>query len=185
MLTVSQIIVTLKARDPVAVTAAHAIHQKMHVDSLETITLSELWELSFDADSAERVMELTRMLVDRSIVFVNPNKHNFLIRLEGDEPPYGEEEKNTPVFVVSYLRGRAENPVLADRVRRRFNLKELRQVKRGRLWALRFGFSDADRRLELAREIARTESRQRGLLVNPHAEEYRVLEGELPVGMIR
>jgi hypothetical protein len=166
-------------------TAAYAIRQKMHVDSLEDITLSELWELTFEVDSAERTLELTKMLVDRSIIFVNHNKQNFQVRLKGDSPPHSEESGDRTVFVVSFSRSRADNPVLADRVRRRFGVDELKQVKHGRLWILKFGFADADRRLEFAREIARTESRKQGLLVNPHAEEFRVLEGELPVGVIQ
>ena len=185
MRSVAQIVVTLKARDPVAMTAAHAIREKMGVRSLERITVSDLWEISFELDDALRLQELARMLVERSIVFVNPNKHNYSIRIAKDEPLAGSVgEDGEPVYVVSYLRGRAEDPILADRVRRRFGLKGLTHIKRGRLWVLTFESSEMQGAEEIAREIAETESRHKGLLVNPHAEEYRVLAGELPVGII-
>jgi len=185
LITVSQIVVSLKARDPVAMTATQAIREKMGIESLENLELSDLWELGFDLDSEEEALKLTGMLVERSIIFVNPNKHDYTVRMHPSDPVRTDRrEDGNGIFVVAFLRERFEDPVLAERIRRRFDLKPLTTVKRARLWVLRFGFEDPEHARLLAEEIARAESRRKGLLVNPHAESFLVYTNRLPVGVI-
>ena len=54
-----QIVVSLKARDPIALTAKQAITRKMGVKALAGIRRFELWELSYESGTAKKAKELT------------------------------------------------------------------------------------------------------------------------------
>ena len=72
---------------------------------------------------------------------------------------------------------------LEDRIEREFPKLGNVRVRRGTLWTPTFGGSSSDRR-ELAERMARADARLSGLLANPHAEDFEIVEGNVPQGFL-
>ena len=157
----------LKVADATAITAQRALQRDLaYSKKVSAVYRSEVLSLEWEADAPE-AEERVRSLAEETNLMLNPNKH-FMELAFGPESlqPRG----NVWVLVAEPGAGRH----LLNTINKRHLLPfTLSQAHWGTLWELDLA---EEPRVELAREMAVTESRRRGLLGNPHIEQIHVLD---------
>jgi hypothetical protein len=160
--------------DLVALSALDTFVRKMGYDALLlSLRREELWILDFDLDDG-RATELTRMLADRTGIFVNPNTHTYVIVCPDELLPHGRQcgREDLATAVWSHEDPQIEPVTVA--VRERMGVQNLKTLKRIILWWPRFaeGVSVKD----IASSMVPTYSRKEGLLANPHYQSWHIVE---------
>ena len=168
---VSQAWVESRTDDPEAISALSVARHRLPAASrLAAVRRLRLIELRGAMPGRTEQEEL----LHRSSRFYNPHKERCVLRVGvNDSPPLAADEQ----VVLVWERGGERRPA-AERWWLHETGAEL-EVCEGVAWALRFEASEsaADR----ASDLALLRDRRHGLLCNPHAQEFRLAGGEIPI----
>lgn len=110
----------------------------------------------------------------RSTWIYNPHKERCRVRLAADEPPPLDDTERA---VLVWERSGETRPAIERWWRHEGGGTVA--VREGVVWIVR-GRTGAEA-MRLARALAELRDREHGLLCNPHAQEYRVAEAEVPL----
>ena len=180
--------VDLKTVDLVRETARMALEETLGWSGrLTGLRRSDLWRFEGEGEGFREAVERE---VARTGIFVNETKHQARFQ-DGAELGEGEalrpEEVLSPVelkdgppwralLLVSEEGGERES--LRRRVEPRLGGASLRSLKTGVLWEIILRAPDADSARRALTGLAVSRSRERGLLLNPHFQEGRLLSLE-------
>ncbi len=173
-----QILVSLRNADPTALTAWTCLRRFLGFgENLLAVRRRVLWELVApgDAETGGAIDTLRR-----SGELWNPNKEAARIRRSGEGiAELGEPYPNAPGW-ESYLAWDPERDL--DRIPHA--ILPLRaegwRLARGILWSLHWREPDPALRVHLSEQAVLCKGGKEGLLVHPHLEDYRRIEGDPP-----
>ncbi len=170
-----ELLVNLKIPDVTALTAAGALRRRMgYAESLKSLTRADYYRFELDADSEEQAFALAGELAEKTNVFVNPNKHVFELRPSSHEPKQSDDGTQfVQVLITDPTDGSAEGALSALQGRLGFG-DAVQGLLKGVIWTLEFATDSREEALELARNVAVTETREQGLLMNPHFQECEI-----------
>ncbi len=171
-----ELLVTLKIPDVTALTAANTIRRRLgYAERLSWLRRADYYRLEIDAESEQAALDLVRELALRTNYFVNPNKHSFTVRpyeQRVSPPPCdGEFEVET---LITDVEGDRSPDLEASLSGDRLAQGRVKAVHTGVLWTLRLRADSPAEALDMARDIAITRARDRGLLANPHFQAVRI-----------
>jgi hypothetical protein len=170
-----ELLVNLKIPDVTALTAANTLRRRMgFADTLKVLGRTDYYRLSLQAADG---LALAAELAEQTNLFVNPNKHAFVVRPAREQPlgPHAEQGLWLVEALVTDAAGPAA-PGLVSALRDRLGYgAAVSEVERGVLWTLYLACSGADEARDLAAAIVVTRSRERGLLMNPHFQTWNIL----------
>jgi len=183
--------VDLKTGDLVRQTALMTLEETLGWQGIVLgIGRSDLWR--FEGEG-ERFREAVEKEVARTGIFVNETKHRARFQ-DGAELGRGEaldpegalapgELGDGPVWRALLLVSEegGEKPALRRRVEQRLGGARLDSLQGVVLWEIRLRAPDADSARRAVTGLALSRSRERGLLLNPHFQEGRLLRLE-PAG---
>jgi hypothetical protein len=163
--------VELISEDPEALSALEVARSRLDAGhGLERLRRVRLVELTGPLPPRERL----EALLHGSTQFYNPHKERCTVRLTGqDPPPLATGERAVLVFEREGIRRPA-----AERWWRH-ETGEVVEVAEGTVWALTFEGSDAS--AGAIEDLSRVRGRRHGLLSNPHSQDYRVAEEQVPI----
>jgi len=166
------LLVRLKIPDVTALTAANALRRSMGYTQLTELHRADYYKLDLNVDSQEEAVGLARELAEKTNVFVNPNKHVYEIQTDHQDeaPPQGQVAH---VLVTDPHDGSAEGTLATLQGRLGYG-DRVAGLTKGLLWTMRLDVADAHEARRLAAEMAETTSLEKGLLVNPHFQEFEV-----------
>jgi hypothetical protein len=163
----------LKVPDTTALSAEDVLRRKMgYGDRLAGLRREDWWLFEVDAPDPTRARERVEDWARRCTSLVNPNKHRASIEPVSEWPP-GNEAQGVRILVRDRDDVRAQS--ILGFLRVSLGASDLVSLQSGTLWTVQSGTS-VDKPGQLAREIARTESRRQGLLANPHAQIFEIWE---------
>ena len=170
--TVAQAWVELVSTDPEAVSALAVARATLPAGrTLTSLRRLRLFELSGPLPLRAGIEKL----LQGSIQFYNPHKERCAVRANlADQPPVGADEQ----VVLVYERGE-ERRGAAERWWRHETGRMI-EVREGTAWVMGFAPGTADP-AAAAEELTVLRDRRHGLLCNPHAEEYRIGSGAVPL----
>lgn len=166
------ILVRLKIPDVTALTAANALRRSMGYKQLKELRRADYYRLELAVDDQAQALELAAELAEKTNLFVNPNKHVYELWTSREEAPPAEG-KLAHVLVTDPHDGSAEGMLSALQGRLGYGGK-VTGLTKGLLWTMVIDTADAEEAKRLAREMAETKSLDKGLLVNPHFQEFEV-----------
>lgn len=167
-----ELLVRLKIPDVTALTAANALRRRLgYADKLLDLKRADHYLFTIEAPSIEEAEAFVRQLAQRTTLFVNPNKHVFETRPASGQStvsePVGTYEVRCLVRDADYDPGAA----ILEALRKMGFGDRVTRLAAGTLWTLKVRAASCEEALEMAREMAFTKSRNRGLLANPHYQE--------------
>ncbi len=169
--------VHLKIPDVTALTAKHALQRSLGYDEwLVDLERADYWRLALEADSEQAALDLARELAERTNLFANPNKHAYQATRAGDGAAAAQDPAPSPPFRINVLvtspadtSGAAACRALQGRLGYKGRVHE---VTSGTLWTLTLNTTDREHAEQLAREMTVTDRIDRGLLCNPHYQDF-------------
>ena len=169
---VAQAWIELVSADPEAVSALAVARATLPAGrSLTTLRRLRLFELRGPLPQRAGIEKL----LQGSIQFYNPHKERCAVRTDGaGAPPVGVDEQ----VVLVYDRGE-ERRGAAERWWCHETGKGI-EVREGTAWVMGFASGTADP-AGAAQELTVLRDRRHGLLCNPHAQEYRIANGGVPL----
>lgn len=170
--TVAQAWIELVSDDPEAVSALAVARAHLPAGrALRTLRRLRLFELSGALPTRAQLEDL----LHRSIQFYNPHKERCAVRTAASDPaPLVDGEHAVLVFE----RGE-ERRGGAERWWKHETGREI-EVREGLAWAMTFE-PPAANPAEAIEDLTVVRGRRHGLLCNPHAQEYRVATGPIPM----
>ncbi len=169
-----ELLVRLKIPDVTALTASNSLRRRMGYAKVMTeLKRADYYLFEIDAASAEAAVEIVREIAEKTSLFVNPNKHAFEVREQGKA---NEEQAEPGLFEISVLVRDVEGdkgPGLCEALGK-LGYEKVKAVQAQTMWILKIRADDAEAAKKVAEEIAVTTSRSKGLLVNPHYQQYTV-----------
>ena len=171
-----ELLVRLKIPDVTALTAANSLRRRMgYAEPLAGLRRADYYRLGLNVETAEEAKALATEFAERTNLFVNPNKHVFEVRLPDERGATTAENGAYPVevLVTDPNDGSAQGALAALRGRLGYRDRVTSLVK-GVLWVLSLRACSVEDARALAEEIAVTRRIDRGLLVNPHFQQYGI-----------
>lgn len=166
------VLVRLKIPDVTALTAANALRRSMGYSQLKELRRADYYRLQLAVDTAEEGLALARDLAEKTNLFVNPNKHVYELWTSREEPAPAAGQR-AHVLVTDPNDGSAQGMLAALQGRLGYGEK-VAGLTRGLLWTMLLDTADPAEARRLASEMAETKSLDKGLLVNPHFQEFEV-----------
>lgn len=165
-----ELFVKLKTPDLVALTAKHTLIKEMgYEDILENLTRQDYYRFNMNL-GRERAEEMVKEIALNSKIFVNPNKHTY--KIGKWEMGNGKCEE---IRVLTFYRQDSQASLMKEILQNTYGYKEVLDLQRGNLWNLTIREKDRERASQIAKEIVLTTSSKKGLLINPHCQDYRIL----------
>ena len=169
-----ELLVRLKIPDVTALTASNSLRRRMGYAKVMTeLKRADYYLLEIEAETAEDAELFVYEIAEQTSLFVNPNKHAFEVRVKGtpsdEKPEPGLFEVNVLVRDVEGDKG----PGLRDTLVR-LGYVAVQSVQAQTMWILKIRADDVEAAKKGAEEIAVTTSRSKGLLGNPHYQQYTV-----------
>ncbi len=172
-----ELMVSLKIPDVTALTAANALRRRMgYAEALKELGRADYYRLDLAVDDADAALALAKDLAEHTNLFVNPNKHVYELKaLEARDQEIASENGayEVKVLVTDPADGSGEGMLAALQGRLGY-ADRVKGLLTGTLWTLTLVADDAEQARQMAEEIAVTEAQSKGLLVNPHYQEYEV-----------
>lgn len=173
-----RLFVTLKITDNTARTALYTVKNRLGFFSVKDLRRSDFWEFSFPELTMEQALQAAERLVQKTALFVNPNKHKW--RLETADGSIKEQTTATipasvsaAVLVCDLIDGKAESALDASRALSPEG-EQPASLIRGVWWDLVFADLPLEEIRQAAEKIALTKSREEGILANPHYQTYQI-----------
>lgn len=166
------ILVRLKIPDVTALTAANALRRSMGYSQLKELRRADYYRLELAVETEAEAVALARELAEKTNLFVNPNKHVYdLLTTSTDEAPAAGQLAH--LLVTDPNDGSAQGMLAALQGRLGYGDK-VTGLTKGLLWTMVLDTDDPAEARRLATEMAETKSLDKGLLVNPHFQEFEV-----------
>lgn len=165
-----QVLVTLKIPDAVASTAHNTIRRRMGMSEVAGLSRAEWWKAEFADDCADAEARL-RALVERTSLFLNPNKHRYQLVVGDAVPPAPE---GAACVLVTDREDVAGQAVAEAALAHPLAGGALRSLSRGVLWTITAAPGEGRSSRELAEALAVSTHRTAGLLSNPHYQDARL-----------
>lgn len=169
---IMELLVRLKIPDVTALTAANALRRNMGYTQLKQLRRADYYCFALNVATDEEAEALVRELAEKTNLFVNPNKHVYEI-MRQHEAGAANAGHIVHVLVTDPHDGSAEGMLQALQGRLGYG-ERVQGLTKGQLWTLVLETSHADEARRVAQEIAETKSLERGLLVNPHFQDYEI-----------
>ncbi len=171
-----ELYVELKIPDVTALSAAGAFRRRLGYDDvLRELKRGDYYRISLDVDSEDEALDIVRDMAENTNTFVNPNKHSYSIFAGHHNSVALEESSDSAVrvLVIDPVSGSGEG--IMDALQGRLGYGDvIKQVVTGTLWTVVLDAEDASEAKEIAEEMAVTRSREKGLLMNPHYQDYEM-----------
>jgi phosphoribosylformylglycinamidine (FGAM) synthase PurS component len=173
-----ELFIKLKTTDLIAQTARSTLKQDMGYERmLQEIEREDYWLIDVLAESEGEARRLGEEFVRKTKIFVNPNKHEYRIRIikKGERKKIDGKQDGFKIRVlVSYLEdGKAELAKHVLQTTMGYG-ERIQGVKRGDLWTLVVNAESEEEAKEVAREITITKSIDKGLLANPLSQFFEI-----------
>lgn len=171
-----ELFVRLKGRDLVALTAKTTLQQDLGYEGiLEDLSREDYWLINVQVEDEQESQAMAKELATKTKLFVNPNKHIYRIGRR-DEGKGSEEEGIYEIWVlVNYFEDR-EGELVRETLRSTYRFGNIVEVKRGMLWRMAIRAENRKKARMLAEEMTLTRSVNKGLLINPHSQEFKIEE---------
>ncbi|MBU0567788.1 phosphoribosylformylglycinamidine synthase subunit PurS [bacterium] len=171
-----ELFVKLKTPDLVALTARHTLIKEMgYEDILEDLTRQDYYRFKINLEE-KRAEEIVKEIALNSKIFVNPNKHTYRIGKWDDPqkrvPRSGKWEE---IKVLTFYLEDGQASLMKETLWNTYGYKEVSDLQRGTLWSFALREKDREKAKKIVREIVLTTSSKKGLLINPHCQDYRIL----------
>lgn len=172
---------TLKTRDAVAETAFHSLtHDMEYKDILIELKRKDYWKIQLISDLDDKdPKKIMVELAEKTRVFVNINKHIYTILDEGSLKTVQNRSNENKEYIVFALVTYKDNRVAEQALKTLQALypigKYVNYLESGVLWILTLRADSEKIAQDIAKEIAVTKSRERGLLANPHYQNALIL----------
>lgn len=174
-----ELTVSLKIPDVTALTAANAIRRRLgYADTLLALERADYYRLDLDLDDPEEALALAREMAENTNIFVNPNKHRYEVRLADGRD---RNPKRDGKYVVSVLIRNSDDTsgeTIRAALHDRHHYDAVQSVEAGTLWRMHLDAESPEAAREMAEDITVTRSQDRGVLMNPHFQEYEIWMGE-------
>ena len=155
-MTTTELIVSLKVPDNVAITAFHAL-ERMGYDKLKRLERKDYYKFDFFGDIKKFQNEISK--VD---ILINANKHQYVFNLENSK--INEKFKKINVLVQDLDDGKE----LLSTLKNKLGFKNIKKAEKGVLWALSID-ADEENAKNTAIEIAKS------LLMNENYQKFRIM----------
>lgn len=171
-----ELLVTLKIPDVTAATARQALQRRLgYAAQLADLRRADWWRIEVEAESEADALALGRELAERTNLFVNPNKHRYTCQLTWR--PEATTAGQTTVGVVTGFHDEASAELAARALQGRLGYGgKVLGLDHGTCWSLTLNEPDRAKAVELAKAMAVSETRNDGLLANPHSQWWRIVE---------
>jgi phosphoribosylformylglycinamidine (FGAM) synthase PurS component len=165
-----ELFVVLKVPDTVALTAQDTIKRKMgYGETLKYLMRADYWKIGLDYDDRTAAEERLHEIIEKTNIFINPNKHFYSI----DKKPLAKCMGAFSVNVLVSEMSDDEIDIITSLHRQGFT--EIKSVETGVLWHFELQTNSQKDAEHLALELTNTESRKQGLLANPHSQNVQIL----------
>ena len=174
---VVELLVRLKIPDVTALTAASALRRRMgYGEVLQELTRADYYALHLQEDDEQSALALARQLAEKTNLFVNPNKHTYMLRIAEEKGEAAPEDGLWPVAVLVVDAEGAQAQDIEQALHERLGYaEEVARVEQGILWTMKLAAPDLAAAEEIAEQITVTQARGQGLLVNPHFQAWEIL----------
>lgn len=167
--------VKLKIPDVIAITAKNTLLKRMgYKDVLVDLKREEVWQIKIDAKNEEEAGKKGIEIAEKTNLFVNPNKHIYRLVIK-DEKEKSKEDNFYNIRVLVNFLDDATAGMYLNALNNRLGYKEVKDLKRGILWRLGIKAESYTRAKKIAEEIVITKRRDKGLLLNPHFQSYKII----------
>lgn len=169
---------TLKTRDAVAETAFRSLtHDMPYQKILAGLKRQDFWKIELMPELDDRdPKRIMTELAEKTRVFVNINKHVYAIQ---DVDFFKTIKHPTEKYTVYALITNRDNRTAEQALKTLQALypvgKYVKYLENGVLWIITLRADSVQSAQKIAKEIAVTESRERGLLANPHYQNVIIL----------
>jgi hypothetical protein len=124
--------------DLVALSALDTLVRKMGYEgSLLSLWREELWILGFDLEDAT-ASQVTKMLMEKTGIFVNPNTHTHVVVCPDEMVPHGEQCGREELGILVWSREDPQIGPVTVAVRERMGIRNSEELRRLMLWWPRF-----------------------------------------------
>ena len=170
-----ELLVELKIPDVTALTAGGALRRRMgYAEVLKSLKRADYYRLDLNVCCAEEATVLATELAEKTNIFVNPNKHIYRIRAGSHEhAPAKAGRQIAQVLITDPNDGSAQGALAALQGRLGY-ADRVTGLLKGVLWTMELECATQAEAESLAKDIAITRARDRGLLMNPHFQECEV-----------
>ena len=174
-----ELFVKLKTNDTVALTARNTLEKDMGYEKIvRDLQREEYWLIHAACGDQREARWLAKELAEKTKIFVNPNKHTYHARVDGE----GEVSEDPPgrglqkVKVLTQYREDQKARLTLDTLQRTLGYGDkILGVERGTLWTLVLRAEGLQEARRVAEEVALTRGIDSGLLANPHSQTYAIL----------
>lgn len=165
------VVVFNKLPDQEAITTYHTLTELMgYEEVLSGLNRAVYFKVLSENDDEQH--KLLNRVIKRTTIFLNPNKEFYRI-LDGDLNSLFETD-NGVVNSFVLVKNRDGGDDLADQLHKLWGFEEILSIERHILWNLQF-YEGVENIEGLVEEMTILKSRERGLLANPHSQEYVIL----------
>jgi hypothetical protein len=170
----------LKTRDAVAETAYQTLTNNMKYSGIVTgLTRQDWWKVDLITDNDQNETEsIIKELAEKTRVFVNFNKHSYRIIPNGTDA-FSPDKTTDGQYVIHILIQNREDRAGKNALKTLQALydkgKYVANTENGVLWTLILNADSEQQAHEYAEDIAKTQSRDRGLLANTSYQNIFVL----------
>ena len=171
-----ELTVPLKIPDVTALTASNALRRRLgYQDTLIELRRADYYRLQLDVEDEETALELATELAEQTNLFVNPNKHRYSVSAGSARPSEPREDglRTVNVLVTDPDSGAGGSVLSALRGRLGYGDRVV-DVVAGNLWMLTLKADSREQAEQVAEKLAVTVSREQGLLLNPHFQQYQM-----------
>ncbi|MFO7946648.1 MAG: phosphoribosylformylglycinamidine synthase subunit PurS [Armatimonadota bacterium] len=171
-----ELYVELKIPDVTALSAAGTLRRRLGYDDvLRELKRGDFYRISLDVDSEDEAVDMVQDMAENTNIFVNPNKHSFSVFAGHHNSVAIDDSTDTAVNVLVIDPASGSGEAILNALQGRLGYGDVvKQVVTGTLWTLVLDVEDAADAKEITEEIAVTRSRQNGLLMNPHYQDYEM-----------
>ncbi|MCD6219493.1 hypothetical protein J7K43_03810 [Candidatus Calescamantes bacterium] len=169
----------LKTYDLISGTAFVTLKEDMGWGGiLESLSREEMWKIKVNT-TREEAKRLGEEFTRKVKIFINPNKHLWDLRILEKEEKLCIEGEGKGIYsaeVLTWWLEDAKERAAFDSLKNTWGYAEVIEgVKRGDIWKLRLKADSLAQAKKYIEEIIVSKSQGKGLIINPHSQEYRLL----------
>lgn len=171
-----ELYVELKIPDVTALTAAGTLRRRLgYEETLAELKRGDYYRISLDVDTQQEALDTVAEMAENTNIFVNPNKHRYTVYAGRHNSVTVPESGQSAVSVLVIDPAGGSGRAIAEALQDRLGYGDVvREVVAGTLWTLVLEAEDEEEARRVAEEIAVTKSRSKGLLMNPHYQDYEM-----------
>jgi phosphoribosylformylglycinamidine (FGAM) synthase PurS component len=171
-----ELTVELKIPDLTALTAGSALRRRMaYGDALVELRRADYYRLSLNAETETEAVKLVEKLAEDTNLFVNPNKHRYEVHAGVHNSTVEDAEGTYAVSVLITDTNGGGGAGILEALQGRLGYGDkVAEVLAGNLWVLVVKAESREQAEAIAEAATVTRSREAGLLLNPHYQDYEM-----------